>query len=121
MIMDANDNLKQVTLQIPAGLHEVTTSVITTAFDLLAKKLYSSQIKYGLNNGCLRTPDDFKVENDGRYYTSNEGCIEALINHLQKGDIIDSIGYLTFLCTLDGPGESEQLSLMIRERLKTAK
>lgn len=84
----------------PEDLHPETKHVIDRAFIALKAKMLNAQIKHGLDNGCLRSPSSVPITNDGRYFTSVEGCVDALKKHLQKGDILDAMAYLSILHTI---------------------
>lgn len=82
-------------------LHPVTKGVLEKAFGDLSDKLLDAQIKYGLTEGCLISPPDVSEDRE-RFFVTTEGCIAALKHHLQKGDVLDSMAYLTFLNHLEG-------------------
>ncbi|QJT70804.1 hypothetical protein GR7B_00006 [Vibrio phage vB_VcorM_GR7B] len=84
-------------IQLPhhPDLHPSTAQVIGDSASAVLQKLYAAQVKYGLDNGWKVPPTG--KEDDGRYFTTVGGCIKALITHLKKGDIVDSIAYLSFL------------------------
>ena len=81
---------------IPAELHSSTVDLVTETASDLAAKLYKAQIKLKLDHGWDMLPSD-TTAGDGRFFLTESDCNKALINHLQKGDVIDSIAYLAFM------------------------
>jgi hypothetical protein len=91
---------KQEVLIASPILHEDTKTVVINATNSVLSKLAKAQVKYNLHDGWRHAPKG--SEDDGRYFVSEQGCVNALFNHLAKGDVIDSIAYLAYLNELSG-------------------
>ena len=75
---------------------------------MLLQKLADAQQKHNLHDGWRHPP--LGAVDDGRYFITEQGCIEALNKHLSKGDVIDSISYLTFLNELSGSSKVKSVA-----------
>ena len=85
------------TIHLPPEIHPSTAETIVNMSVDLAKKLYKSQVKYGLDRGWRYPPTTDKDVESGRFFMNREGCVDALINHINKGDHIDVIAYVMFM------------------------
>lgn len=101
---------------IPNGLHDSTIEVIVDGTNDLLRVLKEAQDKHGLDRGWKLPPTG--AENDGRYFVDTDGCIKALIEHLKKGDVLDSIAYLHYIYNLVGDEKVEELSSAIKELMQ---
>jgi hypothetical protein len=81
---------------LPEALHPDTVKTLKTMAEDLGNKLLSSQVKLNLTNGWKHPPQSGDM-NQGRFFTTREGCIEAVIKHFEKGDVLDVIAYLMFM------------------------
>lgn len=84
------------TIVLPETLHPDTVKTLKTMTEDLGNKLLSSQLKLNLTNGWKHPPQSGDM-NQGRFFTTREGCIEAIIKHFEKGDVLDVIAYLMFM------------------------
>jgi hypothetical protein len=91
---------KQTVVIVPPILHEDTKAVVIKATNDVLGKLAEAQIKHNLHDGWRHPPAGSK--DDGRYFTTEVGCVDALFHHLAKGDVLDSIAYLAYLNELSG-------------------
>lgn len=85
------------TIFLPPDIHPSTAKTIVTMSVDLAEKLYKSQVKYGLDRGWRYPPSTDKGVGSGRFFMNREECVDALINHINKGDHIDVIAYVMFM------------------------
>lgn len=91
---------KQEVVIVPPILHDDTKTVVINATNAVLSKLAEAQVKHNLHDGWRHPPKGAK--DDGRYFTTESGCVEALFHHLAKGDVLDSIAYLSYLNELSG-------------------
>lgn len=80
----------------PEGLHVSTSELIQKCSHDLAIKLFQSQIRMGLDKGWRHLPEGAQHV-EGKTFLDERSLNEALLNHLNKGDILDSIAYLMFM------------------------
>lgn len=83
-------------LVIPDALHPDTYQLVVNTAYAMAKKLYRAQEKYGYTNDW-RVPAEGEDTGDGRNFWTREECLQALFQHLEKGDPVDCINYLAFM------------------------
>lgn len=94
--------LKETTISIfirtplTAELHPSTVGLLNGLSQALANKLLVSQIKMGLTGGWSVMPEGM-IEEPGKTFRNERDLNTALIKHLQKGDLLDSIAYLAFM------------------------
>lgn len=84
-------------------LHPDTEAVIDNMVADLKAKLLSAQVKHGLVDGWRHPPKD-SVPGDGRFFVTPMQCLLALHKHMEKGDALDCIAYLSYLRALDYSG-----------------
>lgn len=87
-------------IAVEPTLHPSTEHAVQNTCDDVKAKLLKAQIKYGLTRGWEFPPEGTtEGGGDGRFFVNEEQLNVALRNHLEKGDILDCIAYLTFLHT----------------------
>lgn len=84
-------------------LHPDTEAVVDSMVADLKAKLLAAQVKHGLTDGWKHPPKD-AVPGDGRFFVSQLQCLIALQKHMEKGDVLDCIAYLTYLRALGHTG-----------------
>lgn len=90
-------------------LHPSTVRLVNGLSESLANKLLVSQIKMGLSEGWSVVPQGMSEEL-GRTFRSAAEINTALIKHLQKGDLLDSIAYLAFMRELGMSIDTDRFS-----------
>ncbi|ECV2871035.1 hypothetical protein CCV87_000336 [Salmonella enterica subsp. enterica serovar Sandiego] len=94
--VNGSDAPSRMLVAMPEELHHDTRQLVMDTADAMAKKLYKAQEKHGYTNGW-KVPPDGEETGDGRNFWTREECLQALFQHLEKGDPIDCINYLAFM------------------------
>lgn len=80
---------------VPGELHPSTTCLVLDTANMMAQKLYRSQVKYGFKNGWQDT--QWEKPKDGAIVTGAETCRSHAFGHMLKGDPIDVANYMAFM------------------------
>lgn len=91
-----NFAISKLSIGVPSNLHINTQQLIARFGIQIAYKLLVAQHKMGLTEGWQSLPEGAKHVS-GKTFLNEATINVSLIQHLAKGDILDSIAYLMFM------------------------
>lgn len=91
-----NTNLTRLSIGMPSNLHPKTQQLIARFGTQIAYKLLVAQHKMGLTEGWRSLPKGAEHVS-GKTFLDEATINVSLVQHLSKGDILDSIAYLMFM------------------------
>lgn len=87
--------MKQLTIELPDGLHPSTIDLIAKSAKDMGKKLYAAQVKYGFENGWQ--DPNWANPKEEAVFTEEVKCRQAFAEHVLKGDPVDVMNYAAFM------------------------